>query len=187
MTPRERFETARVARLAAGAREMKALRFLPLALVALIVAALVWRLANPPDTNVESGMIGKPVPAFTAAAALPGQPALSSANLADGRPKLVNFFASWCVPCVGEAPVLTMLKQQGVPIVGIAVRDRPAAVDGQVVVRPEVTITATIDHRFIDGFQGGTLARVVREFFADPRGFDNRSGGSPPQLKAPGA
>lgn len=105
---------------------MKALRFLPLALVALIVAALVWRIANPPDTNVESGMIGKPVPAFTAAAALPGQPALSSANLADGRPKLVNFFASWCVPCVGEAPVLTMLKQQGVPIVGIAVRDRPA-------------------------------------------------------------
>jgi cytochrome c biogenesis protein CcmG/thiol:disulfide interchange protein DsbE len=51
---------------------------------------------------------------------------LWSANLADGRPKLVNFFASWCVPCIGEAPVLTMLKQQGVPIVGIAVRDRPA-------------------------------------------------------------
>jgi cytochrome c biogenesis protein CcmG/thiol:disulfide interchange protein DsbE len=105
---------------------MRALRFLPLILVAFIVAALVWRLANPPDTNVESGMIGKPVPAFAAAAALPGEPALSSADLADGRPKLVNFFASWCVPCVGEAPVLAMLKEQGVPIVGIAVRDRPA-------------------------------------------------------------
>jgi cytochrome c biogenesis protein CcmG/thiol:disulfide interchange protein DsbE len=105
---------------------MKALRFLPLILVALIVAALVWRLANPPDTNVESGMVGKAVPAFVATAALAGEPALSSANLADGRPKLVNFFASWCVPCVGEAPVLTELKQQGVTIVGIAVRDRPA-------------------------------------------------------------
>lgn len=105
---------------------MKLLRFLPLALVGLVVAALVWRLANPPDTNVESGMVGKPVPAFTADAALPGKPSVSSADLSDGRPKLVNFFASWCVPCVGEAPVLTMLKQQGVPIVGIAVRDRPA-------------------------------------------------------------
>jgi cytochrome c biogenesis protein CcmG/thiol:disulfide interchange protein DsbE len=105
---------------------MKALRFLPLVLVALIVAAMVWRLANPPDTDVASGMIGKPVPEFASAAALPGQPMLWSANLADGRPKLVNFFASWCVPCIGEAPVLTMLKQQGVPIVGIAVRDRPA-------------------------------------------------------------
>jgi pyruvate/2-oxoglutarate dehydrogenase complex dihydrolipoamide acyltransferase (E2) component len=62
-----------------------------------------------------------------------------------------------------------------------AVRDRPAVVDGQVVIRPEVTLTATIDHRFIDGFQGGTLARVVREFFADPRGFDNRSGEPAPQ------
>ena len=46
-------------------------------------------------------------------------------NLADGRPKLVNFFASWCVPCIGEAPLLGELNKQGVPIVGIAVRDRP--------------------------------------------------------------
>jgi cytochrome c biogenesis protein CcmG/thiol:disulfide interchange protein DsbE len=69
-------------------------------------------------------MIGKAVPGFTLPAALAGTEALSSANLADGRPKLVNFFASWCVPCIGEAPVLTELKQQGVPIVGIAVRDR---------------------------------------------------------------
>jgi cytochrome c biogenesis protein CcmG/thiol:disulfide interchange protein DsbE len=112
--------------MAKGARAVKTLRFLPVALVALIIVALVWRLANPPDTDVRSAMVGKPVPAFTAPAALPGKPALSSADLADGHPKLVNFFASWCVPCVGEAPVLTMLKQQGVPIVGIAVRDRPA-------------------------------------------------------------
>jgi cytochrome c biogenesis protein CcmG/thiol:disulfide interchange protein DsbE len=69
-------------------------------------------------------MIGKAVPGFTLPAALAGTEALSSADLADGRPKLVNFFASWCVPCVGEAPVLTELKQQGVPIVGIAVRDK---------------------------------------------------------------
>lgn len=104
---------------------MKALRFFPVALVALILVALVWRLANPPDTDVQSAMVGKRAPAFTAAAALSGAPGLASADLADGRPKLVNFFASWCVPCVAEAPVLTMLRNQGVPIVGIAVRDRP--------------------------------------------------------------
>ena len=103
----------------------KLLRFMPVAFVVLLVGALVWRLANPPDTNVESGMIGKPVPAFAATSALPLKPALSSANLADGRPKLVNFFASWCVPCIGEAPLLGELNKQGVPIVGIAVRDRP--------------------------------------------------------------
>lgn len=105
---------------------MKALRFVPVGLAALILVALVWRLANPPDSDVQSAMVGKPVPAFSAPAALPGKAALSSSDLADGRPKLVNFFASWCVPCVGEAPVLTVLRQQGVPIVGIAVRDRSA-------------------------------------------------------------
>ncbi len=103
---------------------MKPSRIVPLIVVALIVIALVWRLANPPDTEVQSAMVGKPVPAFVAPAAVPGKLSLSSADLADGRPMLVNFFASWCVPCIGEAPVLTELKQQGVPIVGIAVRDR---------------------------------------------------------------
>lgn len=101
------------------------LRVLPVALVLLLVAALVWRLANPPETEVKSEMVGKPVPAFELAAAVAGSPALTSADLADGKPKLVNFFASWCVPCIGEAPVLTSLKQQGVIIVGVAVRDRP--------------------------------------------------------------
>ncbi|MCA9575089.1 MAG: 2-oxo acid dehydrogenase subunit E2 [Polyangiales bacterium] len=49
-----------------------------------------------------------------------------------------------------------------------AIRDQPVVEDGQIVVRPMLTITATIDHRFMDGFQGGVLARKVREIFADP-------------------
>lgn len=102
----------------------RTLRLVPVLVVVLVVAALVWRLVNPPDSTVESGMIGKPVPQFVAVEAIPGKPALSTADLADGKPKLVNFFASWCVPCIGEAPVLTQLRKEGVPIVGIAVRDR---------------------------------------------------------------
>ncbi len=101
------------------------LRILPAAIVLLIVGALVWRLVNPPNNDVQSEMVGSAVPRFEVAAVVPGQPGVSSADLADGKPKLVNFFASWCVPCIAEAPVLMELKRQGVSIVGIAVRDRP--------------------------------------------------------------
>jgi cytochrome c biogenesis protein CcmG/thiol:disulfide interchange protein DsbE len=103
----------------------RAIRFAPLALLVLILAALVWRLATPADTNVHSALEGKPLPAFNLPAIIPGKPALSSAELATGQPHLVNVFASWCVPCVTEVKVLQTLKDRGVHIEGIAVRDRP--------------------------------------------------------------
>lgn len=100
-------------------------RFTPLAIFVLIVAALVWRLASPTDTNVHSTLEGRPVPDFALPAALPTKPSLSSANLATGQPHLVNVFASWCVPCVTEVKVLQILKDSGVRVDGIAIRDRP--------------------------------------------------------------
>lgn len=104
----------------------RAIRFAPLTLLLLIVGALVWRLATPADTNVHSTLEGKPVPAFGLAAILPNKPALDSSDLDTGQPHLVNIFASWCVPCVTEVKVLQTLKEGGVHIEGIAVRDRPA-------------------------------------------------------------
>lgn len=103
----------------------RAVRFAPLALLFLVIIALIWRLATPVDTAIHSRLEGKPVPAFTLAAALPGKPALGSADLAAGQPRLVNIFASWCVPCVSEVKVLQELKSRGAAIDGIAVRDRP--------------------------------------------------------------
>jgi len=103
---------------------MRAVRFVPLALLALLLAGLVWRLATPSDTTVGSKLQGQPVPAFALAAALPAKPGLSAADLAGGKPRLVNIFASWCVPCIGEVKVLQALKARGVAIDGIAVRDR---------------------------------------------------------------
>ena len=100
-------------------------RWLPIAVLALIVAALVWRLANPQDTTIRSRLAGQPVPQFALPAAMTGKPGLASADLATGRPRLLNLFASWCVPCIAEAPVLSELKRRGVAIDAIAIRDRP--------------------------------------------------------------
>ena len=101
----------------------RAVRFAPLVLLALLLAGLVWRLATPADTNVSSKLAGRPVPAFALPAALPGKPPLTSADLATGRPHLLNIFASWCVPCITEVRVLQELKARGVAVDGIAVRD----------------------------------------------------------------
>ncbi len=75
--------------------------------------------------GVASPLVGKPVPDFVLPP-LGAGPGLASSELrAPPRPVLVNFFASWCVPCVQEAPELIALHDQGVPIYGIAYKDAP--------------------------------------------------------------
>jgi len=103
----------------------RAVRFAPLVILLVLLAGLVWRLATPANPSITSKMTGKAVPAFALAAALPTKPGLASTDLASGHPRLVNFFASWCVPCIAEVQLLQQLKAQGVHIDGIAVRDRP--------------------------------------------------------------
>ena len=106
----------------------RAVRFAPLVLLLVIIAALVWRLAIPADTTVTSKLKGKAVPAFVLPAAVPSKPGLTASDLATGQPRLINIFASWCVPCITEVKVLQGLKSRGIPIDGIAVRDQPEAV-----------------------------------------------------------
>jgi cytochrome c biogenesis protein CcmG/thiol:disulfide interchange protein DsbE len=112
---------------------MKRLR---LFLWGLVVVALglfglfAYQLSQPKDEFVESAMIGKTIPQFQLRAAVPELPGLASADLADGKPRLLNVFASWCIPCRVEAPQLEALRQNGVEIVAIAIRDRPEDLAG---------------------------------------------------------
>ena len=95
-----------------------------LAFVALI-GVFASRLGHDP-TVLPSVLIGKPVPAFSLPGVRPGEPPLTSASLAQGRPRLLNVFASWCVSCRYEHPLLLELKQRGVPVDGLDWKDKPA-------------------------------------------------------------
>jgi cytochrome c biogenesis protein CcmG/thiol:disulfide interchange protein DsbE len=106
----------------------RGLRLIPIILLAWLVAGLAWRLIKPADPAVPSQLVSRQLPAFALPAALPSKPGLASMNLASGEPRLVNIFASWCVPCAAEAPVLAELKRRGVAIDAIAVRDTPDAI-----------------------------------------------------------
>ena len=99
--------------------------WLPALLFAGFVAVLGYNLRNPADRAVHSALIGKPLPQFALAPAIAGQPGLARADLADGKVRLLNIFASWCVPCAVEAPQLAELRRQGVDVVGVAIRDKP--------------------------------------------------------------
>jgi DNA-binding response OmpR family regulator len=64
-----------------------------------------------------------------------------------------------------------------------AVRQRPVAVAGQVVVRPVFTLTATFDHRYVDGFHAAHLARAVEESRAHPCCQPHRPPVSTPNMR----
>ena len=100
-------------------------RWIVLALAAGLLGLFAYMLTQPKDEFVESAMIGEPMPAFDLPPAVVDRPGLSSRDLADGRPKLLNVFASWCVPCAAEAPNLAKLEAAGANIVAVAIRDRP--------------------------------------------------------------
>ncbi len=102
--------------------------WVPLAVVGLLGLLFAWGLAAGGESRlIRSQWIDKPMPVFDLPPAMPGQPGLSSTEFADGKPRLLNVFASWCVPCRVEAPVLDELRRQGVIIEGIAIRDRQDA------------------------------------------------------------
>ncbi|WP_079201441.1 DsbE family thiol:disulfide interchange protein [Pseudomonas sp. CC6-YY-74] len=97
---------------------------LPLA-VFLAVALFLYRglFLNP--SELPSALIGKPFPGFSLPAVEGGE-AISQDDL-KGKPALVNVWATWCVSCRVEHPVLNKLAQLGVTIHGVNYKDENAA------------------------------------------------------------
>ena len=97
----------------------------PLSLFLVFFGVVAYGLVKPAPRDIRSHIVGKPLPKFSLPPARPGQPGLGTASFAQGQPRLLNIFASWCIPCAAEAPVLQQLADAGVPIDGVAIKDRP--------------------------------------------------------------
>ena len=108
---------------------MKLTRLLPLlgliGLVALFVFGIRWNMHHD-QREVPSPLIGKPAPAYSLPVFGDDSRHYGSAEL-KGKVYLINVFASWCIACRDEHPVLMAERARlGVPLVGLNYKDEPA-------------------------------------------------------------
>ena len=104
---------------------MKWRLWVPLFAFALFIGLAAYQLTQPRDDFVESRMVGQELPYFDLPPAMVGAEGVANVDFADGQPRLLNIWASWCLPCIAEAPHLEALKEQGAEIVGVSIRYRP--------------------------------------------------------------
>jgi cytochrome c biogenesis protein CcmG/thiol:disulfide interchange protein DsbE len=109
---------------------------LPLIILTALVGLFVLGLNPNRDPHaIDSPLIGKPVATFIAPAFAAGQPAIADSDILTGAYKgqvvAINFFASWCVPCRAEHPLLKKLSDEtGIPVLGLAWKDKKDALQG---------------------------------------------------------
>jgi len=104
---------------------MRWLALVPIALFAALGGFFLSGLFRDNPDALPSTRIGQPAPALTVTE-LPGKTPLTPSVLTDGEVKLVNFWASWCVPCRVEHPQLKTLSED-LPVYGINYKDNPEA------------------------------------------------------------
>lgn len=105
-------------------RKINLLTALPVIVFAILGAAFYWGLFNS-DERLPSVLIGKPVPVFELPPIEGRSDGLVTADLL-GQVSIVNVWASWCVPCRVEMPLLNELAaRDAVAIFGINYKDDP--------------------------------------------------------------
>ena len=115
----------------APVKRRRLLVLLPLLLFLALAALFLFRLGAGDPSKLPSALIGRPVPATdlppVAGLVRDGKPVPGIANTDfNGAVTLVNVWASWCVPCHDEAPILmTMAQDKRFRIVGINYKDQP--------------------------------------------------------------
>lgn len=107
----------------------RALYILPALCFLMVAAFLFHSLKGPAPDVLSSAMVNKPVPHLVLPALDGETQGFGPRELASGHVTVVNVFASWCVPCRTEAPVLARLAASGgVVLYGLVQKDTPAKV-----------------------------------------------------------
>jgi len=103
---------------------------IPLALFLVIAAVFAMSLLSGDPSKLPSALIGKPAPTVRMEPLVgltrgdAPVPSFGKADLTNGRAAVVNFWASWCVPCRQEHPLLEKLSNDtGVAIYGVNYKD----------------------------------------------------------------
>ncbi len=99
-------------------------RFLVPLLVFAVLVAFLWAGLSRDPREVPSPLVGKPAPAFTLPQLQAPDKTFSPADMR-GQVWLLNVWASWCVSCREEHPVLVEFARQGkVPLIGLNYKDQ---------------------------------------------------------------
>ena len=144
--------TARCAAITAGAdpelgRGKALLAWLPPCLLRWALRVGAWLTS---DLNLDLSLLGMPRQAFGSA--------------------MITSVGGWGVSHA-YSPLAHYYRVPVLVLVG-AIRPVPVAVAGEVVVRPMLTLTATFDHRYVDGFHAAQFARAVRQYCEHPQQFE---------------
>jgi cytochrome c biogenesis protein CcmG/thiol:disulfide interchange protein DsbE len=102
-----------------------ALYALPLVLFAGLALLLGSRLGTDPNT-LPSARLGQPMPAFSLPSLTEPARTVTAADI-KGQVSILNVWATWCISCQVEHPVLMEMARQGIPIVGVNYKDAPEA------------------------------------------------------------
>ena len=137
---------------------MKLKFIVPLVLFGALVAFFAIGLTRDPR-EVPSPLIDKPAPPFTLTQLHDEKSSFSTEGM-KGKVWLLNVWASWCVACRQEHPLLVELsKRKSVPIVGLNYKDKPDAAAGH-------------HHAAIAPWKGEQWHQILRKRAADERGFE---------------
>lgn len=143
------------------------LLILPLGVLLVFLGLFGWRMHHAQQNPALPSLAQRAIPAFAALPLSPEHPGFASTDL-HGQYILVNFFASWCAPCLIEHPVLMDLSSN-VPVYGIAFADRVENVQKMLQDKGNPFARVNDDSKGLLGVDWGVKG-IPETFLVDPQG-----------------